>query len=55
LGFIDKADQFILSGLALNISIALGLRELNQAIISEVWHPKRITKWIERGFELEDL
>jgi hypothetical protein len=30
-------------------------REINQAIIAEVWHPKRIQRWIEQGFDLEDL
>jgi hypothetical protein len=30
-------------------------RELNEAIITEAWHPKRIAKWIEQGIDLEDL
>jgi hypothetical protein len=29
--------------------------ELNQAIIAEAWHPKRVSKWIEQGIELEEL
>jgi len=30
-------------------------RELNQAIIAEAWHPKRIARWIEMGFDIEEL
>jgi hypothetical protein len=29
--------------------------KINQAIIAEAWHPKRVKKWIEQGYELEDL
>jgi hypothetical protein len=29
-------------------------RELNEAIIAEAWHPKRIARWIEMGFDIED-
>ena len=31
-------------------------RELNQAIIAEAWHPKRMARWLDMGFDdLEDL
>jgi hypothetical protein len=30
-------------------------REMNQAIIAEAWHPKRVANWIEQGIELDDL
>ena len=30
-------------------------RELNQTIIAEAWCPRRVAKWIEQGFDLEEL
>jgi len=30
-------------------------REINQAIIAEVWHPNRIARWIEQEFDLENF
>jgi hypothetical protein len=31
-------------------------REINQAIIAEAWHPKRMARWLAMGFDnLEEL
>jgi len=30
-------------------------RELNEAIVAEAWHPKRMARWIELGLDIDDL
>jgi hypothetical protein len=30
-------------------------REINQAVIAEVWHPKRMQRWLAMGFDVEEL